>query len=206
MKKSPLVFDFDGVLVDSAQYYCRCIEQVAKQLGGVGSYTVEDLGLVTTLRYRAFLQAFGLPSELHTVFAQRLRHAFHADPCNFTPIGPLVAALRQTAPSRELRVLSANDQDLIQRWLQQQGLHGHLSIVRGGAHSGQKIDVLQQWNKELDGIVFIGDTVSDAEQALAADVEFVAVSWGWQKAELLKQHKVPVASNPEELCRWLGLS
>ena len=201
---TPVVFafDFDGVIVDSAPAYVRAINTVGEQLGATRQMDTELLSCMPEYLHQRSAELIGLPESKLAQFSEGLREVFHQEQACLDlryDMGPLLLALQKNG---SVVMVSANEQAVIESALIQ--LDVSVQNVYAGHGRVGKATVLSQLAQSAR-VVMIGDTLSDCHAAAAAGVECVAVSWGWQGAELLSHAGVPVVHNSEALQLWLEL-
>lgn len=195
-------FDFDGVIADSGPAYVRSINSVGQRLGATRQMSTEQLSRMSAFFHQRSAELIGLPEAKFDQFSASLREVFHQEqtcPGLQQEMGPLLCGLQKIGT---VVIVSANEQRVIESALERLGVS--VQHIYAGQGQAGKADVLSALAQNAE-VVMIGDTVSDCRAAALAEVACVAVSWGWQCAELLSHAGVPIAHNCGELQRCLGL-
>ena len=198
-------FDFDGVIVDSGPAYVRAINTVGELLGATRPMNTELLSRMPEYFHQRSAELIGLPESKLEQYSAGLREVFHqeqARPDLIHEMGPLLRGLQE---SDTVVMVSANEQAVIESALNRLGVS--VQNVYAGQGRAGKATVLSALAQSAE-VVMIGDTLSDCHAAATAEVACVAVSWGWQCAELLSGASVPVVHSCDELqlCleQWSG--
>lgn len=193
-------FDFDGVIADSGPAYVRAINTVGQRLGATRQMNTELLSRMPEYFHQRSAELIGLPESKLEQYSAGLREIFHqeqAHPDLIHEMGPLLCALQE---SGSVVMVSANEQGVIESALKRLGVAVQ-SVYAGHGRAG-KATVLSALAQNAE-VVMIGDTLSDCHAAATAEVACIAVSWGWQCAELLSGAGVPVVHNCGELRLYL---
>jgi HAD superfamily hydrolase (TIGR01509 family) len=126
-----VVFDMDGVIVDSEQVWDDVRESYVRELGGTytDSATRDMMGMssVEWSRYMAdALRVPGTPEEINAAIVQRMLERYGEAP----PLIPgAVEAVRRCAERWPLAVASSSNPELIEVVLDVAGLHDVIPVV-----------------------------------------------------------------------------
>ena len=186
MKKFAL-FDFDGVIADS---FSVCM----KTARAVCSHITEE-------EYRSAFEGniYEKHSELLT------RH--HGPECHhdldwFEIYTPMFETEAKIFPGVEevithlsheyvLIVVSSSVHSPIQSLLEKHHLGRYFSEIMGHDVHPLKVEkikmIFERYNTSADNCVFLTDTLGDMEEAKAAEVGAIGVSWGWHSRETLEK-------------------
>jgi phosphoglycolate phosphatase len=104
----------------------------------------------------------------------------------------------------QLFIMSSNSTANVRRFLQQRELSKYFTNVYGGVGLFGKAralrKVLYQNHLTATDCVYIGDEPRDIEASESAGMGCIAVSWGFNAAQLLREHQpVAVVNTPEKL-------
>ena len=201
------LFDFDGVLADSAAWFSAQLPDLAARHGFLAPGPVE-IERLRRLPSRDILKALKVsPLRLPAIASDlRRRMAVEADRIRLFPGVPdLLAGLRDDGV--RLAVVSSNSEANVRAVL---GSHAHLvSAFSCGAGLFGKAhrfgDLLRRFEVEPARACAIGDEVRDIEAAHKARIAAVAVAWGYGAPEALAA-AVPdyVAQTPGEVRAFLA--
>ncbi|WP_193452148.1 HAD family hydrolase [Pseudomonas nitroreducens] len=189
MKKTHVLFDFDGTLVDSAPAILATFTQVleAHQLQ---PRRVIDSRLIGP-PLRPTLEALSGQSDpaLLDALSASFREIYDGQVCLTTPAYPGWPEVLETLCERGLVLAIATNKRLLptQRILQAQGWEKYFSAVYASdSHPGLYTDkagmigVLMSALGILPGnAIYLGDTEQDGRAAAANAVDFWPVAWGY---------------------------
>lgn len=180
-----IIFDYDGVIIDSyktnlelaIQYNPHATEQdfINQHMGNVFkdpviSYNPENL-----------IECFAFQKE-------RLNEG------HLFPINNVITELYSKFP---LFIVSSTIKENITHFLSLVNLLDYFKDILGADTHKSKLEkfriILESNSLKPDGCLFITDTVGDILEAHKAGIKTIAVTWGYHKEELLKQH------NPEAI-------
>ncbi|MCD6152331.1 MAG: HAD family hydrolase [Syntrophobacterales bacterium] len=187
--KKLLLFDFDGVIVDSLELYeemtRRCFEKIGKPI--IKNH--EDfLNLFDDNFYEA-LRKRGVDADEFNNAAGLI--APYADYSKVAPFKGLMPALRELDKNNILLIISSNSLYAIEFILSKINFNGSFDKILGADFMLSKIDkinyAVEKWEIPKDRTYFIGDTTGDIKEAKEAGVKAVAVTWGWHTKERLKE-------------------
>jgi len=193
--KSLLLFDFDGVLVESLDLYA---ESVARCLERIGTPIVKNREDYLALFDGNFYESMAARGVDLAAFAAAAREILPAiDYGAMKPIPGLIPVLAALREDRILAVVSSNGYRTISMMLARFGFDPYFGEIFGsdfGLSKKEKIDHAQEkYGIPREKTFYIGDTAGDVVEARAAGVRAVAVTWGWHGRERL------AAVNPDFL-------
>jgi phosphoglycolate phosphatase len=177
-KKSVVVFDFDGTIVDSMGKFAEIASHVMPRHYNVNSEEAE----------RLYLSTSGIP------FFQQLETIFPGNPVNptaanefetikkesyftervFEDVAPTIEKLKKK--NITVVVSSNNFQELVDRFVEKRGLKFDLvlgfkdNFAKGADHFRH---IIKETGCSSDEIVFVGDSLKDADRARDFGIEFV---------------------------------
>lgn len=195
-----VLFDFDGVLADSAVEILACTRRAAESVGYECTPTLELMRSLRRMEFEEFGRRIGIPAEAIPAFVsaayQELSKREHS-PTIYDGIAEVVRRLERNCV---IGVVTGNLSEFVRRFLQAHGLADSVSFVLGIDQPGSKAEKIRQCIQRT-GIAagetwMIGDAASDIEAAQLAGVRGIAVSWGYQDIELLQ------GSNPDHIIHF----
>jgi len=190
--KPVLIFDADGVLLDSLTHACRAFNSIAsaKFPGLPKILTKDDMVHVYPGPLSSSLRRFGLSNaqikeffELHTSAMQQV-----AD--DVSPFDSVLDGIRQFANGRSAIVSSACNQTILTTLQKsssyEPGMFTHIRGREPGKDKAQKIDeVLNDLAVTSDEAIYIGDTVSDILYCRSVPIKIAAVGYGYHPSNYL---------------------
>jgi phosphoglycolate phosphatase-like HAD superfamily hydrolase len=181
-----VVFDFDGVVLESADIKTDAFVELFDHLGPtmvskVREHHLANLGISRFVKFEWVYRNL-IGRELAEAERLELGDRFSAIAlrrvlaCPFVPGAE--AALAALAPRYPLFVASGTPQEELDHVVDARGLRGFFREVWGSPHEKADIlaDIANRHGCRLDEILFIGDGASDARAAEAAGTQFLARS------------------------------
>ncbi len=183
--KGLLLFDFDGVLVESLAVYERVVKRA---LDRIGSPLVESREDFLDLFDGNFYESLARKGVDVKVFARSLRMT-PEDHAEIRPHAAMTPVLQALHERRLLAVLSSNAGRTIERALARFGWDGCFDRVFGSEAGFSKTEkfgrALELYGARPEEVSYVCDTVGDIREARAAGIRAVAVTWGWHSRERL---------------------
>ncbi|MFO1462585.1 MAG: HAD hydrolase-like protein [bacterium] len=207
--KSVCVFDFDGTLVDSMGGFADLAAELISDSYGVAAESAREDYLKTSgMPFFQQLQAL-FPSDARNAgvaaaFEERKRSDYFATPF-FQEVPKAIAELQR----RGVRavVSSNNGQELVEAYLQRRPetrfdlvLGFREGFSKGRAHFQQ---VLSHFAADPSDLLFVGDSLHDARQALEFGVDFVGRVGTFREEQFNEVH--PEATTIRGLHELMGV-
>lgn len=213
-----MVFDCDGVLLDSNALKTMAFREVAKPYGSAAVQNLVDYhvrnGGVSRFRKFHYLLSRLDAGEVDPCEVDRLAEQYGAmvrDKLLLCPVTPGLEVLREQFRSSRWLIVSGGAQEELRDVFTQRGLD---HLFDGGIYGSPtaKPGILEQLGSlgHLPApAIFLGDTRYDHECASAAGMDFVFVSdWSefadWQT--YCDQHGIPVINSLASLPELVGIS
>lgn len=181
-----VLFDYDGVLVDSLDYFVdafldSCHEHQFHKIG-----SRQDFLALFDVNFYAGMARAGLNGALReSVFrGMAARLAEKSDRYSFFPGIP--EALRDLAAFADVYVVSSNDSAVVQEFLDHHGLTVYREVL-GGDKDTSKVRKIRAVAARHPGAptIYVGDTTGDILEAREGGAISVGAAWGWHGAERL---------------------
>ena len=187
--KAPvLMFDFDGVIADSRDIYFEVFSAICEEKGFHKLNSREAFSrLMEGNVFRELLKA-GFPihrlKKLADEYKPRLDEANERIP----PYPEMVALLNALTEAYPVYVITANQTDMVERFLVRHGVTGVRAVI-GGDQEMSKVKRIRSVKKRYKDrtAFYIGDTKGDMREARKARVQAVGVTWGWHSARKLRE-------------------
>jgi phosphoglycolate phosphatase len=199
-----LLFDFDGVLVDSIDVYEKTVTDCLKQIGqpltrGRGEF----LELFEGNFYESLKQRGVNMDKFVAASVDILSKVNYTDMKPFDAIRPV---LRELAKNHPMIVISSNDTPTIAEALRLYDFEGIFQEILGSDFMLSKKDKIlyaaKKYNATISDIYYIGDTTGDMKEGRQADITTVGVTWGWHSKELMATSQPDyLFDKPEDLLK-----
>ena len=191
MAQSKLImFDFDGVIVDSLDHQCRAFVETVRAEGFADLATAEQFLEFTESNWFEALAAADVPPSV----VSEVENAFSAapNPELFPEMGTVVERL---AAAHRVIVITSSRTDVVERVLAEHSVRGVAEVIGGDQDESKtrKIDNARRRFGRALAAWYVGDTVGDILEARRAGVGTVGVAWGWHGVERLRR------ANPDHM-------
>src|SRR5688572_1336751 len=182
------LFDFDGTLADSQDWFLGVFDQVADRFG-YRRLAPGDRERLRGLETRAILQDLGVPTWKLPMIARHLRELAARDIEKirlFPGAAEMLAALK--AGGVAAAVVSSNDEGNVRRVLGPAAAHvAHFACGASLFGKASKIrGVLKAMRAEKRGAIFVGDEIRDAAAARDVGIDVGLVAWGYADPDFLR--------------------
>ena len=203
MSFSLIMFDYDGVLIDSLQDTIAIGEEFCRLVGHNRVPTKETIETLDNMTYSEIVRSIGLPLVQAERFSSYVFDRLH-------DIGPSIeffpgieSLLRQIA-SKNIAIVSGNAKSVISAKLEAHQLGANINCIFGAAEPGDKAKKMRnacnQFGLDVRHCCMVGDSVSDIRYAKRLGVQSIAVTWGWQSRDsLVKENPDFVVNSVQEL-------
>ncbi len=183
-----LLFDFDGVLVDSLEVYEDVVRQCLERLGRPIIRNREDfLALYHDNFYRE-VEKRGIDLEAFIAVLTEIRP--HIDISLIQPYDMMASVLLELAKRHRLMLISSNTEKTISVLLNRMNVQECFEAVVGSDAFLNKTEKILRAQSESgmsrDSVYYIGDTAGDIREARRAGIKTIAVTWGWHSREILE--------------------
>lgn len=197
-----LLFDFDGVLVDSLDVYEKTVTDCLNVIGQpLSRGRVEFLELFEDNFYKSLADKGVNMDRFMTASVDILSQVNYADMKPFEAIRPVLRELKKTHP---MVVISSNDTPTIKEALRLYDFQGIFDDVLGSDFMLSKKEkilyVIKKYHIGMEDIYYIGDTTGDIKEGRQAGVKTVGVTWGWHNKALMAASRPDyLFDNPQDL-------
>ena len=203
-KNQLVIFDYDGVLVDSIDIVVAIVSQACREIGHSRFPTAADIEALENIAFEDLGRQIGiaetnLPQFGAHVFA--LLQKSEKIPDIFPEIDQVIRTL---AKNHYLAIVTTNIRPVVQKVMAVHGLADNIDLILGVEGPGSKADKIKKamrtFKKTPELTCMIGDAVSDIRQSRMAGVKSIAVTWGYHNREKLA-HEGPdvLVSSPHDL-------
>jgi HAD superfamily hydrolase (TIGR01549 family) len=200
-----IIFDFDGTIADSLDYFIDFIAEEANlpQLKDEERVALQGLSLAAIARH------LGHPWWRLPWLYYKGRRLMGPIMKNLEPFRGMPKVIKKLhAEGHELFIISSNTVPNMRTFLRKQGLRTSFLQIYGGVVVFGKAPALRQLLKEqnlkLEDSVYVGDELRDVQAAQSIGMRSIAVTWGFaSKKHLADAKPTAIADTPGELMKIL---
>ena len=183
-----LMFDFDGVIVDSLDYFC---DTFLGACAGEGCFQVRDrAGFLSLFETNLVvgMKRVGISGDKVKAILLRLGRTMAAEPQDYAVFPEMPEVLNRLAAVHPLYIITSNLSEPVALYLRQHGVSGICDVI-GSDREPSKVVKIRKVMETHPGEAgyYTGDTLGDMLEAREAGVRPVAAAWGWHSRELLRQ-------------------
>jgi len=183
-----LLFDFDGVIVDSLSVYERTVKTCLEKIGNPIVRTRDDfLDLFEDNFYEGIVKKGVDLQEFMTASQDILQNIHYEDLEPHRFLFPVIEALHR---DHFLAIISSNTAGIIRKALARYGIDLYFQEVMGS-------DTAYSKQEKINLAMYLFGIAQD-------QIFYVAVAWGWHPRErMLAAHPDFLAEHPEDLLVYL---
>ena len=199
--KSVLIFDYDGVLVDSLDLFMDLFIRACQNEGwGIIESRKSFLRLFEGNMFEQ-MQKNGMSKNDILRIVLQVKEGLLQNYELLSIFPNVKETLKLLSKNYTMLISTSNDSDVVKKVLKQNNLLFFQEIYGSDKHHS-KIEKMLMIKEKFPNhkYVYIGDTTGDIIEGKKANVETVAVTWGWHsKEELIKTNPDFLISSPDEL-------
>jgi phosphoglycolate phosphatase len=206
-RREVVMFDFDGVIVDSLDIFGNAFLEACNAAGLEGFTRVEDLLAVMEDNYYAGMRARGVGDDDGAEVLRRLGASLVKARRWLKPFPLMPQVLEELSDVRTVIVVTSSPDEVVGGWLRAHDIHGVAEVAGAGAALSKvdKIRALRERFPGQDVYWYVGDTSGDVREAREAGATPVGVAWGWHEPEQLHEAGAErIAQTPAELLAILA--
>ena len=197
-----LLFDFDGVLVDSLDVYEKTVTLcLAKINHPLKRGRQEFLELFDGNFYEMLAKKGVALDKFMTASVEILSQVNYKEIKPFDAMWPVLQELKK---KHCLIVISSNDTPTIQEALRLYGFEDIFQEILGSdfmlSKKNKILYAIKKYSVMPEDIYYIGDTIGDIQEGKQAGVKTIGVTWGWHdKAKMATSGPDHLFDDPQEL-------
>jgi len=200
-KNKTLLFDFDGVIVDTFELSYGSRKKLTPDLDmetyrGFFEGNIHEVG---NDEEKSDKNENEKPNEFDPFFIHYIPALMAKE-----PVPGMINILRELSKNYRMVVISSTITSPIEEYLRTHGVFDLFDKVYGAdVHKSKVIKiqmVFQDFKVSIEDCIFITDTLGDMREAAKVGVKSLGVIWGFQRSETLqKGNPIAIVSSPQEL-------
>ena len=200
-----VMFDYDGVIVDSLEVFISRFSQACLEYGFTGIHEPKDvIGLFEGNVYETMMLR-GIEESTIDKILKRYEGLQGEKLANLELFVGIGEALQRISEKHYIYVITSNLSSATIKILNQNGITSFIDVI-GAEKEKSKIKKIHNTMSLHPGIpaYYIGDTKGDMIEGKLAGTQTIGVTWGWHSPEKLKEGSPDYLFNtPEELANFL---
>lgn len=182
-----LLFDFDGAIVDSLDFYEEAVKLCLAKIGQPLIKTRADFLELFDDNFYVSLEKKNISIDAYMQAADEVLAKLNY--ARIRPVAGLLPVLTKLQTGNILVIISSNGSPDIRMIMDRLRITTFFHDILGsdtGFSKKEKIRlVLDKYKVAADRTFYIGDTTGDIKEAKAVGVRTIAVAWGWHSRERL---------------------
>jgi phosphoglycolate phosphatase len=199
-----ILFDFDGTIADTYQAIAKITNQLSTEFG-YKALDQEELILIKNISSREIVKRSEISIFKLPFLVRRVRAELSKEIAELQPIkGIAQVLLKLKKQGYILGIVTSNNKENVNIFLAKNQLDHLFSYIYSSTAIFGKHRVLNQVIREHNivqsDIIYVGDETRDIRSARKSLISVVAVSWGFNAAEILQEHQPDyLVAEPSEL-------
>lgn len=198
-----LMFDYDGVIVDSYRIHVDNFIAAFHEYGFDQVKDEEDILNLYDDNVYVSMEALGLTKK--EVEDVRLAYDRRQKPFleQIKPFPGIKEALREMRKRHKIVIITANSAPAVSRVLEVAGMsHDVDEIIGAETETSKTKRIIRMMEKYSDEEPFYtGDTIGDIKEGRVAGAKTIGVAWGWHGEKLLQANPDYYMKTPEEMAK-----
>lgn len=200
--KRLLMFDFDGVIVDSYDYFKGAFISACDKCGFSEIDSDEKFKKIFELNFYESMEHLGISHDGTAEILAEMHNAIREGNKTFDFFPGMSQALEDLSKENHIYIITSNSTGAVEDFFGRKNLKCVKEVLGSDKEKSKirKIATLLDRHNDINEFWFIGDTKGDILEGNQAGVDTVAVTWGWHSLETLEE-AVPyhIVDEPEEL-------
>lgn len=209
MDHKVIIFDFDGTIVDSRNTLINIVNDLADEFG-YEKVTEEEAIRLSNLSSQDILRQSTIPLYKIPFLLRRIQREFNKYIIKLQPfagINEMVTSLQKEG--YYLGIVTSNLQSNVADFLEQNQLSHCFEFIYSANNIFGKDKtikkLIKQYQLPLEQTFYVGDETRDIKAAKKSKIRVVAVTWGFNSAEVLaKYHPDFLIDQPAQLSQILS--
>jgi phosphoglycolate phosphatase len=202
VREKLMLFDFDGVLVDSLSLYEKSVNLCLERIGQRPIETLEEFLDLFEENFFSAIARRGVDVAQFMAASKEVTPTL--DYGVVKPVANFIPVLDELKKHSALVIISSNSSFAIRLMLMKYGFAPYFDDILGADFAFSKIEkirhAMDRYSTNGNHSLYVCDTAGDVREAREAGVRTVAVTWGWHPRERLERARPDViVDNPGEL-------
>jgi HAD superfamily hydrolase (TIGR01549 family) len=203
--KKLLIFDYDGVFVDTLDVMTKVINKLIKNSRPKNPLSKEEVAKIFDVNFYEGMKNLCIEEKVIKNYSKeakefiKCRHEIKA-------FEGIIEVIKKLSKQNIIVIVSSNTDKVIETFLKDNKLESYIEEIIGIEKEVSKVKKIEyckrKYNFENDFIFYIGDTTGDVIEGKKAQVKTVVVTWGFHdKKKLEKENPDFIVEKPEDLLK-----
>ncbi len=204
MTQKVIIFDFDGTIADTVDALVSIANRLAIDFG-YKQISPEQLAFLKNLTSREIIKYSGVSLFKIPFLVKQVKGELKNKIPELKPIPGIKEALTELQnQGYKLGIITSNSKENVTRFLTINDLNHLFDFIYSGITIFGKTtiinNVLRQKQLKPQEVIYVGDETRDIEASKKANIQVIAVTWGFNSPEVLaKQNPDYLIQQPSEL-------
>jgi phosphoglycolate phosphatase len=209
MNDRVIIFDFDGTIADSRMALVKIANRLAPEFG-YSPVREEDLVKYSNMSSREVIENSLIPAYKIPFFLRRVKKELNKQIAILKPFNGIKKILiKLKNQGYSLGIITSNVQENVVNFLKNNDLDSYFDFIYSGTSLFGKNKIINQVIKQNklapEKTVYVGDETRDIEAAKKSQIKIVAVTWGFNSADVLAEYQPDFLIDiPEQLTEILA--
>lgn len=207
MKKTTIIFDFDGTIADSIPFILKAAHELAKKYNFTPPPEAEidsfkdkpPMDIIKRLKIPLYKVPFLI------VEGQQLLHKYMKEVGYMKGMKNVLETLHERG--YQLGLLTSNSKENVDIFIRKHELKVFDFVYSERSLFGKApvlIKMMRKFGLDRDNVLYVGDEVRDILACDKAQVDIASVTWGFSSKSILKKHNPDhIIDRPEQLLSLL---
>lgn len=207
MKKTTIIFDFDGTVADTLSYIYKIINRLAVE-NGLSEVSSEEFKKLRNKHPLEIVRKYKIPLLKLPFLIRKGQALMKSDIPNIKFINGIKQILLNLKErGYKLGILTSNSQENIKLFMKKYNLNLFEFVYTSSSLFGKSRPlnkVVNKYRLKKDQVLYVGDEVRDIEACKKIGIQIIAVTWGFNSEDILKRYNPDyIIHKPEELLKIL---
>ena len=187
--KQVLIFDYDGVIVDSLSLFMKFFFEACELYGYKDLASKEEfLKLFDGNMFDKMMEK-GMSEKTILKIVNHLKKELLKNQEKINIFPDIKFVLNELSNHFPLIISTSNETSVVRNYLKSKNIEHLFVDIYGSDIEPSKVKKIQLIQNQLDAdkYTYVGDTVGDIKEAKQANIHTIAVSWGWHKKNDLER-------------------
>lgn len=187
-RKKIIIFDYDGVIVDSLDSYEKAVISAFRKNGFNQINSRESFLALFDGNFFESVIKLGVPPEKIPAVIKELEPNLQVLQGEIKVFNGMQEVLAELFEKHKIYIATSNLTSVVEKYLKSKGIKGFEEIIGADKETSKvkKIENIKAKYPNHD-IFYVGDTKGDMIEGKLAGAKTIAAAWGWHNADRLKE-------------------